>query len=75
MTDAQLVAVVLFIALLITLPIVIAVCEYENSHERRVARIREKEQSAKRQIDETGEYYTGLFEYISKRLDDRSGRR
>jgi len=75
MTDAQLVAVALLIVVLIMTPVVVAICAYENSHERRIARMLEKEQSAMRQIDETGEYYTGLFEYIARRLDDRSGRR
>jgi len=75
MTNGQLAAVILLIGFLIMILVAVAICEYENSHERRVARMLEKEERAKRQIDETAAYYTGLFEYISKRLDDRSRRR
>jgi flagellar basal body-associated protein FliL len=78
MTDVQILAVilfVLFVVLMVTTAIVAAVHDSKASHEQRVARIQEKQQNAMRQIDETAEYYTGLYKHIAKRMDDEFRRR
>ncbi|MHB1459463.1 MAG: hypothetical protein ACYC0V_21340 [Armatimonadota bacterium] len=66
-------AIVLVVAMV---AIIIAVgATNANSHEKRIARMHEKQKESLQQIDKTGEYYRGLYRYIARRLDDESRRR
>ena len=46
-----------------------------DSHEAKVRRMKAKEMEARREIDQTTEYWVGLYTYIAQRLDDESRRR
>ena len=63
----------LFLLVCLGLLAVIALCllfnEPSNPYQDKVRHIKATEDEVMRQIDETGEYYVGLYRYIARRLD------
>ena len=47
----------------------------EDSHDKKAAYISQTYEQTLRQLDETGDFYARLYEYIDRRLDDESRRR
>jgi uncharacterized protein YpmB len=66
---------VLVLVVFLVVVMIAAEAQNEDSHEKHVACIRAKQEETLRQIDETGEYYAGLYRYIARRLDHESRRR
>ena len=81
MTDCVLLSIIFF-GLLVLAGAVILVwvavvwTHYEHSDEaRRIKALRSIHQSTMMRIDDTADYYAGLFRYISRRLNDEIRRR